>query len=67
MDELSSRNLAKYGLRRGAYDGGNGRRFVLFAKLPSGNERRHEFDTKKERDAYARNKLTEALVCAEVE
>lgn len=65
-DELSSRNLAKHGLRRGAYDGANKRRFVLFVKLPNGNERRSEFDTKKERDNAARNKLLEALVYAEI-
>lgn len=57
MDELSSRNLAKYDMRRGAYDGANKRRFVLFVPGHDGNEWRYEFDTKKERDDIARIKL----------
>lgn len=52
-DPLSARNLRKYGLRRGAYDGANRRRFVLFEDLRNGNERRHEFDSKRERDEKA--------------
>lgn len=58
-DELSSRNLAKYGMRRGAYNGANKRRFVLFVNLNNGNERRHEFDSKGQRDDYARVLLRE--------
>lgn len=57
MEELSARNLAKYGLRRSAYDGANSRRFVLFESCGNGNERRREFITKQERDDFARRRL----------
>lgn len=52
---LASRNLAKHGMRLGAYDGANRRRFVLFTRHDAqiGDERRREFDTKKERDRFA--------------
>ena len=60
MDELSARNLAKHGMRRGAYDGATKRRFVLFASNGDGTETRSEFDTKRERDDYARRKLARA-------
>lgn len=60
-DVLEARNLRKYGMRRGAYDGANKRRFVLFIKLPNGNERRSEFDTKKERDEYARVRIRDGI------
>lgn len=53
MEPLSARNLKKYGLRRGAYDGSNSRRFVLFQNLGNGNESRREFTTKRERDEAA--------------
>jgi len=55
QDQLSARNLAKYGLRRGAYDGANRRRFVLFcaSRFGTGIEERREYDTKRERDAAA--------------
>ena len=56
-DELSARNLARHGLRRGAYDGANKRRFVLFESIGNGNERRQEFDRKCERDAAALARL----------
>jgi hypothetical protein len=56
-DPLSARNLARYGLRRGAYDGANRRRFVLFESLGDGNESRSEFDTKRARDARAMERL----------
>lgn len=59
MDKLSSRNLAKFGLRRGAYDGANKRRFVLFERLGNGNEQRSEFDTKKARDTKALQRISE--------
>lgn len=51
MTDLSARRLAKLGLRRGAYDGANRRRFCLFEDLRNGLELRSEFDTKRERDA----------------
>jgi hypothetical protein len=62
MDELSVRNLRKHGMERGAYNGANKRRFVLFVDEQGGGDpsrlrRRHEFDTKRERDAYARTLL----------
>lgn len=67
-DDLSARNLRKYGMRRGAYDGANRRRFVLFypsrkhaAGVDDGNVWRAEFDTKAERDQVARVKLHVAL------
>lgn len=53
--ELSARNLKRYGLRRGAYDGATRRRFVLFESR--GVETRREFDTKAERDEMARTRL----------
>lgn len=56
---LASRNLAKHGMRRGAYDGANRRRFVLFVSAGDGNEWRSEFDTKRERDDYALKLLAE--------
>ena len=56
MDELSSRNLAKYGMRRGAYNGAYKRRFVLFIRQGE-NDQRHEFDTKGARDDFARAEL----------
>lgn len=63
MDEpLSSRNLARYGLRRGAYNGGNGRRFVLFQEAVRHGERvevRWEYDSKAERDARAMQLIKE--------
>lgn len=60
MDPLSARNLAKYGLRRGAYHGARGRRFVLFVR-EGRSEWRHEFETKRERDNFALRKLAEHL------
>lgn len=52
---LSARNLARYGLRRGAYDGANRRRFCLFCAslFGTGIEERREYDSKAERDAAA--------------
>jgi hypothetical protein len=61
MDDLSARNLRKYGLRRGAYDGANRRRFVLFASVGMGVETRSEYDTKRERDEAARAAVRRAL------
>jgi hypothetical protein len=59
-EPLASRNLAKYGMRRGAYDGANRRRFVLFvADSEHRTEWCHEFNTKRERDNYAMRKLAE--------
>lgn len=58
-EPLSARNLARYGLRRGAYDGANRRRFVLFEADGKGNEIRREFDTKGERDTVAMTRLAE--------
>lgn len=49
---MNARQLAKYGMRRGAYDGANRRRFVLFQDNGE-NEIRREFDTKRERDEFA--------------
>jgi hypothetical protein len=60
-EELSARNLAKYGLRRGAYDGANKRRFVLFTSVVMGVETRSEFDTKRERDVAALTAVRRAL------
>lgn len=62
MTDLSARNLAKYGLRRGAYDGATERRFVLFESgtdpaTGKAVEWRMEFNTKRERDEAARAKL----------
>jgi len=57
MSDLEVRNLRKYGLRRGAYDGARKRRFVLFESLHNGNELRREFDTARERDAKCRERL----------
>lgn len=55
MELLSKRNLAKHGMERGAYDGAQKRRFVLFSRHDAtpGNVTRREFDTKRERDQYA--------------
>lgn len=61
-EPLSARNLAHYGLRRGAYDGGNGRRFVCFEKGTSNGEAvewRAEFGTKTDRDNYITTRLAE--------
>jgi hypothetical protein len=63
VEPLGSRNLARYGLRRGAYDGGMRRRFVLFRSGVSDGERvewRSEFDTKRERDDNATHLLAVA-------
>lgn len=57
MDTLSARNLARYGLRRGVYDGANRRRFVLFESAGMGVEVRHEYDSKRERDQAATTKI----------
>jgi hypothetical protein len=57
--DLSARNLAKHGLRRGAYDGGTRRRFVTFATAGNGNEWRTEFNTKRERDEHVGRLLQE--------
>lgn len=59
MDELEARKIKRYGLRRGAYDGANKRRFVLFVSAGEGLEMRHEFDTKAARDDYARTVLAD--------
>lgn len=54
MEPLSARRLSRYGMRRGAYDGANRRRFVLFyPSEDSQNLSRREFDSKKERDEFA--------------
>lgn len=56
MDRLSARHLARSGLRKGAYNGGNGRRFCLFEtaiREDAAVELRREFSTKRERDAKA--------------
>ena len=66
MDELSARNLAKWGLRRGAYDGSNSRRFVYFESLGNGNERRHEYTSKRERDGALRQRLGDLRHAAEL-
>lgn len=60
-DVLSARNLARYGLRRGAYDGANKRRFVLFQAIGMGVELRHEYDTKRERDDAALRLMRKAM------
>lgn len=62
MERLSARNLRKYGLRRGAYDGARSRRFVLFEACGA-NEVRREFDTKAARDEMALRRL-EAIEAA---
>lgn len=59
MDELEARKIKRYGMRRGAYDGANKRRFVLFVSSGHGLERRYEFDTKSARDDYARKVLAD--------
>jgi hypothetical protein len=62
FEPLSSRNLARHGMRRGAYDGGIGRRFCLFEKAEHHGERveiRREFSTKRERDTAALRRLAE--------
>ena len=56
MEPLSARNLARFGMRRGAYNGANGRRFVLYYKDDK-REWAVEYDTKRERD----NKALELL------
>jgi hypothetical protein len=64
-EPLSSRNLARHGMRRGAYDGDRRRRFVLFhpAADPQ-NVSRSEFDTKRERDEFALKLLDERAEAA---
>ena len=57
--DLSARNLAKWGLRRGAYDGANSRRFVLFESTGKGTEWRREYTSKRERDAACAKRLEE--------
>jgi hypothetical protein len=59
-EDLSARRLAKHGMRRGAYDGATKRRFCLFVAGRANGEAvewRYEFDTKSERDEYARKLL----------
>lgn len=56
-NKLTARNLSRYGMRRGAYDGANRRRFVLFTNDGASVWRR-EFDTKRERDAAALAAIT---------
>lgn len=51
--DLSARTLEKHGLRRGAYDGANKRRFCLFERIGDGYEVRREYDSKKARDEAA--------------
>lgn len=54
LESLSAKRLARHGMRRGAYDGANGRRFVLFHPSDDPqNVLRSEFDTKRERDTFA--------------
>lgn len=63
-DPLSARNLAKYGLRRGAYDGATCRRFVLFETGHCNGEAietRSEFDVKADRDIATSNALAKRL------
>ena len=57
IDPLSSRNLARHGMRRSAYDGANRRRFVLSETRGDGNELRSEFDTKGERDCRSSRQI----------
>jgi len=62
LEPLSARNLAKYGLRRSAYDGARRRRFCLFEGAEHNGEKvevRREFDTKTERDKAALERLHE--------
>lgn len=56
-DDLSARRLARFGLRLGAYDGANRRRFVLFTNNYDGTVSRREFDTKTERNDRARTMM----------
>lgn len=59
-EPLAARNLARYGLRRGAYDGSNRRRFVLYEDGENNGESvtwTREYDTKGERDAAALARL----------
>lgn len=59
-DPLAARNLARYGLRRGAYDGSNRRRFTLYEDGENNGEAvtwTREYDTKRERDAAALARL----------
>lgn len=62
-DPLVARYLKRFNMRRGAYDGGNGRRFVLFTKGDRNeiHEWRREFDTKRQRDQFAIGWLTGIL------
>jgi hypothetical protein len=57
-DELAARNLAKWGLRRGAYDGARSRRFCWFEKAGI-TEWRREYTSKRERDGALRQRLAE--------
>jgi hypothetical protein len=64
--DLSARNLERFGLRRGAYNGSNSRRFVLFEAARStatgeAVEIRREFTSKRERDAKALELLAAAV------
>lgn len=56
---MDSRELKRYGMAQGAYNGANRRRFVLFTShdASTGNVTRREFDTKRERDAFARKAI----------
>lgn len=60
-EPLGSKSLARFGMRRGVYDGANKRRFVLSEIAPNGLTLRREFDTKGERDAFALERLNQAL------
>lgn len=62
--DLSARNLRKWGLRRGAYNGANSRRFVLFESLANGNELRREYTSKRERDEACAARLEDLMKCA---
>lgn len=53
MEPLNARRLARHGMRRGAYDGANSRRFCLFSSNGDGTESRQEWTSKSERDAAA--------------
>lgn len=62
-EPLAARYLKRFGMRRGAYNGANKRRFILFTTkdAPPKTERRHEFDTKRARDQFAIGMLTAIL------
>lgn len=57
---MTNRELAKYGMRQGAYDGANARRFVLFTTHDAapGCETRTEFNKRRDRDNFARRTIT---------